>query len=189
VRGAADITSPSKRRQYRFPAPAGAKTGPVPVSHLEARLDAALDADLPFPEMVRSLLALVSEATGLSTTYLARAHMREDEQEILFSHNAQDDLHVPEDIKLPWSEGVCSFVHDGKAPEFTDNVPRDIPGSTVARMLGYRSFLSLPVFRHGQFYGTLCGCSARPIKVSPATLELIRKCASRIGELLPEDAE
>ena len=118
-----------------------------------------------------------------------RARMREDEQEILFSHNPQEGLFVPEDIKLPWSEGVCSFVHDGRAPEFTDNVPRDIPESTVARMMGYRSFLSLPVFRHGQFYGTLCGCSARPVKVSAATLELIRRCANRIGELLPDDEE
>ena len=129
----------------------------------------------------------LSEATGLSTTYLARAHMREDEQEILYSHNPRDGLFVPEDIKLPWSEGVCSFVHDGRAPEYTDNVPRDIPDSTVARMLGYRSFLSLPVFRRGQFYGTLCGCSAHPVRISTRTLELIRKCANRIGELLPDD--
>src|SRR5204863_268725 len=82
---------------------------------------------------------------------------RADEQQILFSHNVADDLFVPEEITIPWSEGVCSFVHDGRAPEYTDNVPRDIPDSTVARMLGYRSFLSLPVFRRGQFYGTLCG--------------------------------
>jgi GAF domain-containing protein len=161
----------------------------MPVRELEARLNAALDQDRPFGEVVRDLLGLVSEATGLSTTYLARAHMREDEQEILYSHNPQDGLFVPEDIKLPWSEGVCSFVHDGRAPEFTDNVPRDIPDSTVARMMGYRSFLSLPVFRRGQFYGTLCGCSARPVKVSAATLELIRKCANRIGELLPDDED
>lgn len=148
---------------------------------------AVLDPARPFADVVRDLLALVSEATGLSTTYLARAHMRDDEQEILYSHNAAQDLFVPEEIKIPWSEGVCSFVHEGKAPTFTDNVPRDIPQSTVAKMLGYRSFLSLPVFRHGQFFGTLCGCSAHPVKMSPATLELIRKCANRIGELLPDD--
>jgi GAF domain-containing protein len=161
----------------------------MPVRALEARINAAFDQDRPFAEAVREVLGLVSEATGLSTTYLARAHMREDEQEILYSHNPQDGLFVPEDIKLPWSEGVCSFVHEGRAPEFTDNVPRDIPDSTVARMMGYRSFLSLPVFRRGQFYGTLCGCSARPVKVSAATLRLIRKCANRIGELLPDDED
>jgi len=157
------------------------------VSSLEARIDAVFDPARPFPEIVRDLLALVSEATGLSTTYLARAHMREDEQEILFSHNTGDDLFVPEEIKIPWSEGVCSFVHDGRAPEFTDDVPGVIPDSQVAKLLGYQSFLSLPVFRHGQFFGTLCGCSARPIKVSASTIELIRKCARRIGELLPDD--
>ena len=159
----------------------------MPVSSLEARLDAVFATDRPFPDVVRDLLRLVSEATGLSTTYLARAYMREDEQQILFSHNVADDLFVPEEITIPWSEGVCSFVHDGRAPEYTDNVPRDIPDSTVARMLGYRSFLSLPVFRRGQFYGTLCGCSAHPVTISTRTLELIRKCANRIGELLPDD--
>lgn len=161
----------------------------MPVSSLEARVDALFASGQPFDQLVRELLALVSEATGLSTTYLARAHMRVDEQEILYSHNAAQDLFVPEEITIPWSEGVCSFVHEGRAPEFTDNVPRDIPDSTVARMLGYRSFLSLPVFRRGQFYGTLCGCSAHPVRISPRTLELIRRCANRVGDLLPDEED
>ena len=136
---------------------------------------------------VRELLAIVCEATGLSTTYLARAHMQTDEQEILYSHNAGDDLFVPEDIKLPWSEGVCSFVHAGRAPEFTDNVPRDISGSQVARLMGYQSFLSLPVFRRGLFFGTLCGCSASPVPMTAETLEFVRGCANRVGALLPDE--
>ena len=157
------------------------------VSELDARLEALLEPARPFEDFVRDLLALVSQATGLSTTYLARAHMLEDEQEILFSHNARDELFVPEDIKIPWSEGVCSFVHDGRAPEYTSDVPRDIPGSTVARMLGYRSFLSLPVFRGAAFYGTLCGCSAEPVQIAPETLEWARRCANRVSARLPAD--
>jgi len=159
----------------------------VVVSELDARLEEVFEHPRPFEEVIREVLALVSSATGLSTTYLARAYMLEDEQEILYSHNAADELFVPEDIKISWSEGVCSFVHDGRAPEYTSNVPRDIPGSTVARMLGYRSFLSLPVFRGGEFYGTLCGCSAQPVLVNPETLEWVRRCAGRVGRLLPAD--
>ena len=159
----------------------------VRLADLESRVVVALAAGRPLEEAVRELLAVVCEATGLSTTYLARAHMQSDEQEILFSHNAAADLFVPEDIKLPWSEGVCSFVHAGQAPEFTDNVPRDIAGSQVAKLMGYRSFLSLPVFRRGQFYGTLCGCSASPVKMTARTLEFVRSCANRVGELLPDD--
>ena len=53
--------------------------------------------------------------------------------------------------------------------------------------MAYRSFLSLPVFRRGLFYGTLCGCSASPVKMSAGTLEFVRSCANRVGELLPDD--
>jgi len=157
------------------------------IAKLEGRADAALRPGRPLETAVRELLAIVCEATGLSTTYLARAHMQTDEQEILYSHNAGEDLFVPEDIKLPWSEGVCSFVHEGRAPEFTSNVPRDITGSQVAKLMGYRSFLSLPVFRRGLFYGTLCGCSASPVTMTPETLEFVRSCANRVGALLPDD--
>jgi GAF domain-containing protein len=157
------------------------------LAKLQARADAALHPGRPLEAAVRDLLAIVCEATGLSTTYLARAHMQTDEQEILYSHNAGEDLFVPEDIKLPWSEGVCSFVHERRAPEFTDNVPRDIAGSQVAKLMGYRSFLSLPVFRRGLFYGTLCGCSASPVAMTPETLEFVRSCANRVGALLPDD--
>jgi GAF domain-containing protein len=156
----------------------------------EAWLDGIFMPARPFEEVVRSVLVLVSRVTGLSTTYLARAHMLADEQLILYSYNSrEDELFIPEDISIPWSEGVCSFVHSGRAPEFTDNVPRDIPDSTVARMLGYRSFMSLPVFRSGQFYGTLCGCSARAVPVTRDTIELIRRCANRLGEILPDDPD
>jgi GAF domain-containing protein len=78
-------------------------------------------------------------------------------------------------------------VYEGRAPEFTSNVPRDIAGSQVAKLMGYRSFLSLPVFRRGLFYGTLCGCSASPVEISPETLEFVRSCANRLGALLPDD--
>src|SRR5438874_12139315 len=70
--------------------------------------------------VARGLLARLSELTGLSSTYLAETRLAEDEQRIVFSHNTSEVLRIPEDISLPWSEGVCGCVVERGANHTTD---------------------------------------------------------------------
>jgi len=89
--------------------------------------------------VARGLLERLARLTGLSSTYLAETRLREDEQRILFSYNSSQIFHIPEGVTLPWSEAVCRFVVEG-APNYSKDVPKAFPKSSVARLprkLGY----------------------------------------------------
>jgi hypothetical protein len=134
--------------------------------------------------VARGLLARLVELTGLSSTYLAETRLREDEQRILFSHNTSEVFHIPEDVTLPWSEGVCRFVVEG-GPHYTTDAQRQFPRSSVARLLEIRTFVSYPVFTsEGRFFGTLCGASKEQILIEQEILDLMRECARLIGKML-----
>jgi diguanylate cyclase len=131
--------------------------------------------------VARGLLARLAELTGLSSTYLAETRLNEDEQRILFSYNSSEVFHIPEDISLPWSEGVCRFVSEG-GPNYTADAQRAYPRSSVARLLEIRTFVSYPVFTiEGRWFGTLCGASKDQVAVEDELLELMRECARLIG--------
>lgn len=134
--------------------------------------------------VARGLLARLAELTGLSSTYLAETRLDEDEQRILFAYNSSDVFHIPEDISLPWSEGVCRFVSEG-GPHYTTDAQTSYPRSSVARMLDIRTFVSYPVFTsEGRWFGTLCGASKDSVRIEDELLELMRECARLIGQRL-----
>lgn len=135
--------------------------------------------------VARGVLERLADLTGLSSTYLAETRLMADEQYIVFSCNRSDVFHIPEDITLPWSEGVCRFVVEG-GPNYTTDAQRQFPSSSVARLLEIRTFISYPVFtREGRFFGTLCGASKEQVEIQQEILELMRECARLIGQRLP----
>lgn len=137
--------------------------------------------------IARRLLARLVELTGLSSTYLAETRLREDEQYIVYSHNTSNEFHIPEDVSLPWSEGVCRFVVEG-GPHYTNDAQKELPKSSVARLLEIRTFVSYPVFTsEGRFYGTLCGASKEQLNIEQEILDLMRECARLIGQRLSRD--
>jgi diguanylate cyclase len=132
--------------------------------------------------VARGLLARLAQLTGLSSTYLAETRLNEDEQRILFSYNTSEVFHIPEDISLPWSEGVCRFVVEG-GPNYTTDAQKVFPKSSVARLLDIRTFVSYPVFAaDGKWFGTLCGASKESVQIEEHLLDLMRECARLIGE-------
>ena len=138
--------------------------------------------------VARGVLARLAELTGLSSTYLAETRLMADEQYIVFSFNRSDVFHIPEDVTLPWSEGVCRFVVEG-GPNYTTDAQKQFPSSSVARLLEIRTFISYPVFTaEGRFFGTLCGASKERVEIQQEVLELMRGCARLIGQRLRRDA-
>ncbi|HKC83288.1 MAG TPA: GAF domain-containing protein [bacterium] len=134
--------------------------------------------------VARGVLERLSELTGLSSTYLAETRLVSDEQYIVFAVNRSEVFHIPEDVTLPWSEGVCRFVVEG-GPHYTDDAQKQYPSSSVARLLEIRTFISYPVFTaEGRFFGTLCGASKEPVEVQQEVLDLMRECARLIGQRL-----
>jgi diguanylate cyclase len=139
--------------------------------------------------VARGVLVRLAELTGLSPTYLAETRLRSDEQYIVFSVNRSELFHIPEDVTLPWSEGVCRFVVEG-GPNYTSDAQRQFPRSSVARLLEIRTFVSYPVFTAGgRFFGTLCGASKEQVAIEKDILELMRECARLIGQRLEQPAK
>jgi diguanylate cyclase len=143
--------------------------------------EAGADGD-DLETVARGLLTRLAQLTGLSSTYLAETRLVDDVQYIVFSHNTSPDFHIPEDITLPWSEGVCRFVVEGGA-NYTQDAQKTYPSSAVARMLDIRTFISYPVFAaDGHWFGTLCGASKEPVQIEKEILQLMRECALLIGK-------
>src|ERR1051326_1612389 len=134
--------------------------------------------------VARGVLERLAELTGLSSTYLAETRLTADEQYIVFSVNKSELFHIPEDVTLPWSEGVCRFVVEG-GPHYTSDAQKQFPSSAGARMLEIRTFVLYPVCTaEGRFFGTLCGASKEPVDIEQEVLELMRLCAVMIGQRL-----
>jgi diguanylate cyclase len=137
--------------------------------------------------VARRVLERLSDLTGLSSTYLAETRLFTDEQYIVYSVNRSEVFHIPEDVTLPWSEGVCRFVVEG-GPHYTDDARKRYPSSAVARLLEIQTFISYPVFTaEGRFFGTLCGASKERVLVEQDVLDLMRECARLIGLRLRAD--
>ena len=137
--------------------------------------------------VARGVLERLSDLTGLSSTYLAETRLVTDEQYIVYSVNRSELFHIPEDVTLPWSEGVCRFVVEG-GPHYTDDAQKQFPSSSVARLLEIQTFVSYPVFTaEGRFFGTLCGASKDRVQIEQQVLDLMRECARLIGQRLRVD--
>ncbi|HEX9362776.1 MAG TPA: GAF domain-containing protein [Candidatus Dormibacteraeota bacterium] len=150
-------------------------------------LEAAAEEGGDLETVARGVLARLSELTGLSSTYLAETRLMADEQYIVFACNRSDLFHIPEDVTLPWSEGVCRFVVEG-GPNYTTDAQKQFPSSSVARLLEIRTFVSYPVFTaEGRFFGTLCGASKEQVEIEQEILDLMRECARLIGQRLRRD--
>lgn len=147
-------------------------------------LEQAARAGSDLESVARGVLERLSELTGLSSTYLAETRLITDEQYIVYAVNRSELFHIPEDVTLPWSEGVCRFVVEG-GPHYTDDAQKQFPSSSVARLLEIRTFISYPVFTaEGRFFGTLCGASKEQVDVEQEVLDLMRECARLIGQRL-----
>jgi diguanylate cyclase len=118
----------------------------------------------------------------METIYLTRIHWRDHEQEILLSCNeAPENLWIPEEVRLDYSDAVCRYVLEG-GPTWTDNVSLIYPASDVARFLRFHSFVSVPIeIGEDQVFGTLCGASTGPVSLDDLQLMDMRRCARRIA--------
>lgn len=143
----------------------------------------------PSPELellTRRLLDLLGELTGLESTYLTAVHAAADEQEILYSRNV-GALEIPEGLRVEWGDTLCRRALES-GTTCTDDVPSTFPGSEAARVLGLRTYVTVPVNDHaGAVVGTLCGASASSVAVAPAALAVMRTLAEMVELQLAND--
>jgi diguanylate cyclase len=123
-------------------------------------------------ELTRPLLALLSQVTGMESTYLTTINTDEGVQRIVFSRNA-GSMEIPEGLVVPWADTLCKRALDENRL-YTDNVAECWGDSEAAAALGIRTYMSAPIRAlDGQVLGTVCAASAAQVARAPEVEPLL----------------
>ena len=139
----------------------------------------SIDEDTREEGLVRPVLDLVLDITGLESAYLASVDTQRGTIEVRYSHNA-GSLHVAEGQVRPWEGSLCHqcLVHD---TVWSADVPAELTGADRAAAEGIRTFLSVPIYQRGKLIGSVAGASARPLYLGDSDLLAVRMLAYVIG--------
>lgn len=148
---------------------------PAPATGAGIPLDPALEA------LVRPILELVQEVTGMESTYLTSIDAGAGRESVLLARNV-GDLTIPEGLQVPGQDTLCR-----RPLEQGHGVETDVPAcwgdSDAARALGIRTYVSSPVRGgDGRVQGALCAASTGQREVD-GTARRVLEMASRLVTL------
>lgn len=132
-------------------------------------------------QLVRPLLGLLEEVTGLESTYLTRIDDTVGLQHVLYSSNSRH-LQIPEGLDVPWDDTLCKRALD-EGRTYTDDVAGCWGDSDAARALGIATYASTPVrTSDGAVYGTLCAASDQRRPMATGGDRVMQLFAQLIGQ-------
>lgn len=136
-------------------------------------------------DLVRPLLRVMSELTGLQSTFLSRVH--DDERyDVVVSYNSSSEVSVAEGYSMPWTETICHDALTLGRMAF-DDVQAELPDNRVGPDFGFRSYVTCPVLREdGKVAGTLCGASSHVEPLTQDQLNIVRRFARLVGSRISE---
>lgn len=145
------------------------------------RLAEALSSQTSLESLVRPLLALFEELTGMESVYLTRIDWQAQQQQVLYARNPQQAFAVPEGLVVPLADTLC--VRALQESHFLEtDVPTHWSDSAPAAAMGIRTYVSAPVMSPPEaVYGTLCALSPRRVTPSETSLKLLRMAADLIS--------
>ncbi|AXY43882.1 sensor domain-containing diguanylate cyclase [Halomonas sp. JS92-SW72] len=129
------------------------------------RLENATDVNDRLEEVIRPLLELLEEVTGLPSTYFTVIDEVGQVQTVVYARNS-GGLSIPEGLSVPWKDTLCRrAILEGK--RYTRDVAGCWGDSAAARELGLKTYLSEPIrLIDDGLYGTLCAASDESVEVS-----------------------
>ncbi|MDV6317564.1 sensor domain-containing diguanylate cyclase [Chromohalobacter sp. HP20-39] len=159
---------------------------PIPESLL-ARLDNAPGDPERLEEVIRPLLTLLVEITGLESAYFTLVDEAQGVQSVLYARNTRD-LCIPEGLSVAWEDTLCRrALNSGRT--YTQDVANCWGDSQAAQALGIQTYLSEPVKRiGGQLLGTLCVASKASQHVADEARHYVAIFATFIGKYLESEA-
>ncbi|XOZ35136.1 diguanylate cyclase domain-containing protein [Halomonadaceae bacterium KBTZ08] len=146
-----------------------------PLSQLAHSVSSAVSLE----GLVRPMLDLIQQATGLDSVYLTMLHHEEDAQEIVYARNS-GQLTLKEGRRIPWQNTLCRRALTENRL-LTQDVPDVWGDSSLARELGIQTYVTVPVRQSDTLSGTLCGASASRKAISDANLATLHLCADLIA--------
>ncbi len=153
-------------------------------THSESELDPVLaPSSGSLEDLVRPLLAVVEELTGMDSSYLTQVDAEAGVQRILFARN-RADLVLQEGLEIPWDDSLCKrSLATGRVA--CANVAEVWNDATTALEFGIRSYIGVPIrLADDTLFGTLCGASSQERQVTEETVRVIRLLAGLIERQL-----
>jgi len=153
----------------------------VQVDPLLIQLADSVSAATTLEDLVRPLLEMLEDVTGLESTYLTTIDLQQGFQHILFARNSEQ-LTIPEGLAVPWQDTLCRRALEEDRP-YTDNVGTCWGDSDAARKLGIATYVSTAVrTTGGNLYGTLCAASSSAVPLAPGALKILSMFSRLIGQ-------
>ena len=117
-------------------------------------------------ELTRPLLALLSKATGMESTYLTTINLDEGTQHVEFARNT-GSMVIPEGLTVPWEDTLCKRALEENRL-YSDDVAQCWGDSEAAAALGIKTYVSAPIRSvDGKVLGTICAASSAQVARSP----------------------
>ncbi|MYL25230.1 MULTISPECIES: sensor domain-containing diguanylate cyclase [Halomonadaceae] len=136
--------------------------------------------------LVRPMLDLIQQATGLDSVYLTMYRPEDDSQEIIYARNT-GALTLKEGLRVPWQDTLCRRALTENRL-LTQDVPNTWGDSLAARRLGIQTYVTVPVRRLDDgLLGTLCGASSRSVEIADTSLATLRLCADLIAHQITRE--
>ncbi len=134
----------------------------------------------PLEQLTRPLLTLLSQVTGMESTYLTTIDTDKGIQRIEFARNV-GDMVIPEGLVVPWTDTLCKRALDENRM-YSDNVAECWSDSEAAAALGIRTYVSAPIkSQDGQLLGTICAASSDQVARSAEVEPLLRLLSALLG--------
>ena len=138
-------------------------------------------------EVASTILEVVCRTTGMGFAAIAR--VTEDRwvacavrDEIAFGLVPGGELEV--------HTTICDEIRESGAPVIIDEVASDAAfrGHPTPALYGFQSYISVPIQRDGQFFGTLCAIDPKPAKLNnPAIIGMFSLFADLIAQHLDKE--
>jgi diguanylate cyclase len=137
-------------------------------------------------QLTRPLLTLLSQVTGMESTYLTTIDADEGVQRIEFARNV-GDMVIPEGLVVPWADTLCKRALEENRL-YSDNVAECWGDSEAAAALGIRTYVSAPIrSQAGDVLGTVCAASSVQVARAPEVEPLLMLLSGLLGYSLERE--
>lgn len=135
-------------------------------------------------DVVPKILNVVSRVTGMRFCAVARVT-----KDRWIACSVKDDagFGLAPGQELEIKTTLCDEVRDNKEVVVFEHASRDerYCDHHTPRIYGLQSYISVPIFRRGEFFGTLCAIDAAPASINnPETIQMFELFADLVGSHL-----
>ncbi|HST67216.1 MAG TPA: EAL domain-containing protein [Mycobacteriales bacterium] len=161
--------------------PAVGRLGRRPdIAAVLGRVAGAVSGAVDEESLVRPLLEVAAEVTGMDSTYLAAVDVDAGTIEVRYARNT-GRLDVPEGLVRPWEGSLCHRCQV-RGTLWSADVPAELGESPLSAAMGLRTFFSVPIIsRGGRLVGSLAGAAPDTRFLGESDLLTLRMLAYLIG--------